>query len=261
MRRASSRSPRAARMSATFPSVTARATDVPQPLVHRQFFLAPDAQGFVEVAPGCQDVGDLPQRDRARPDVPQPLVHRQFFLAPDAQGLVEVAPVRQDVGDLPQRDRARPDVAQPLEGRPRLTQQPLRGVPFAPGHQDRGQLDPRLGDLPLVAERLGAGNPLVADDALGGRELAALLQGPREAPQQAQPRPRGVGPLRVTELLQLGAHRRRLIPGEDPGGERDLNALDAGHRRRLAERDVDAAHRPQIGRQKRQAARERWPEE
>ena len=49
--------------------VTAQRSEV---LVDRQFLLAADAQGFVELAPGPQDVGDLAHGDGARADIGEP---------------------------------------------------------------------------------------------------------------------------------------------------------------------------------------------
>ena len=106
MRRASSVSPRAGRMSAILAEGDGARADVAEPLVDRQLLLAADAEGLVGLAPRRQDVGDPAEGDGAGADVAEPLVDRQLLLAADAEGLVGLAPRRQDVGDLAEGDGA-----------------------------------------------------------------------------------------------------------------------------------------------------------
>ena len=128
MRSASSSSPRACRMSAILPMVTARERTSPSSLEDRQLFLPADAQRLVELAAGLQDVGDLAHGHRPRRDVAEPLVDRQLLLLADAQRLVVLAAGLQDVGDLAHGDRPRPDVAEPLVDRQLLLPADAQGL-------------------------------------------------------------------------------------------------------------------------------------
>ncbi|WP_133821761.1 hypothetical protein [Tahibacter aquaticus] len=57
-------------------------THIAQPLEKWHLFLAPYAQGLLQLVPRLQDVRDLALCGRLRPRIAQPLEHRKLFLAP-----------------------------------------------------------------------------------------------------------------------------------------------------------------------------------
>ncbi len=79
---------------------------VAQPLKHRQYFLAVDAERLVQLASRLEHLGDQSLSDRHRTHVAQPFEYREFFLPADAERLVELTPHVQHVGNQVPCERA-----------------------------------------------------------------------------------------------------------------------------------------------------------